>query len=55
MRSKIKEEVYQEWLNQPPIHFPLCTDSPIRNDYNNTSSSSEVGNVENKKDIGIDD
>jgi hypothetical protein len=41
-------------LNQPPIQFPLRTDSPIRNDYNN-SSSSEVGNAKNQKVFGMDD
>jgi hypothetical protein len=55
MRAKIREESYQEWLNQPPIQFPLPPDSPIRNDYNNTSSSSEVGNGDNQKEVGMDD
>jgi hypothetical protein len=49
MREQIREEVYQEWLNQLVIHFPLHRDSPIRNDYDNTSSSLEVGNGDNKK------
>jgi hypothetical protein len=54
MRAQIREEVYQEWLNKPPIQFPLRPDSPIRNDYNN-SSSSEVGNGDNQKEVGMDD
>jgi hypothetical protein len=54
MRAQLGEEVYQEWLNQPPIQFPLHPDSPIRNDYNN-SSSSEVGNGDNKEYVGMDD
>jgi len=53
MRAKIEEEAYQEWLNQPTIQFPLCLDSPIRNDYNN-SSSSKIGNGDNKKEVGMD-
>jgi hypothetical protein len=39
MRAQLGEEVYQDWLNQPSIQFPLRPDSPIRNDYNNSSSS----------------
>ena len=54
MRVQIREEAYQEWLNKPPIQFPLRPDSPIKNDYNN-SSSSEVGNGDNKKKVGMDD
>jgi hypothetical protein len=54
MRAQLGEEVYQEWLNQPPIQFPLRPNSPIRNDYNN-SSSSEVGNGDNQKEVGMDD
>ena len=41
-------------MNQPPIQFPLHPDSPIRNDYNN-SSSLEVGNGDNQKEVGMDD
>ena len=55
MRAQLGEEAYQEWLNQPPIQFPLRPYSPIRNDYNNTSSYSEVGNGDNKKEVGMDD
>ena len=54
LREKIREERYQEWLNQPLIQFPLCTDSPIRNDYNN-SSSSQAGNGRNQIEFGMDD
>ena len=39
-------------MNQPPIQFFLRPDSPIRNDYNN-SSSSQAGNGENKIEVGI--
>ena len=41
-------------MNQPPIQFPLRLDSPIRNDYNN-SSSSQDGNGGNQIEVGIDD
>ena len=54
LRQKIVEERYQEWLNQPPIQFPLRLDSPIRNDYNN-SSSSQAGNRGNQIEVGMDD
>ena len=54
LREKIGEEWYQGWMNQPPIQFPLRPDSPIRNDYNN-SSSSQVGNGGNKIEVGMDD
>jgi hypothetical protein len=43
IRAHIGEEAYQGWLNQPLIQFALHLDSPIRNDYSN-SSSSQVGN-----------
>ena len=54
LREKIREERYQEWLNQPPIQFPLCLDSPIRNAYN-ISSSSQAGNGGNQIEVGTDD
>ena len=54
LREKIREERYQEWLNQPPIQFPLSPDSPIRNDYSN-SSSSQAGNGGNQIEVGMDD
>ena len=54
LREKIWEERYQEWLNQPPIKFPLCPDSPIRNEYNKNSSS-QYGNGGNKIEAGMDD
>ena len=54
LREKNGEERYQEWLNQPPIQFPLCPDSPIRNDYSN-SSSSQAGNGDNQIEVGMDD
>ena len=41
-------------MNQPPIQFLLRLDSPIRNDYSN-SSSSQAGNGGNQIEIGIDD
>jgi hypothetical protein len=55
LRERLREEAYKEWLNQPPIQFPLCPDSPIRNDYNNSSSSSQVGNGGNQIEVGMDD
>ena len=54
LREKIGEERYQEWLNQPLIQFPLRPDSPIRNDYRN-SSSSQAGNGGNQIEVGMDD
>ena len=54
LREKLGEERYQEWLNEPPIQFPLRPDSPIRNDYNN-SSSSQAGNGGNQIEVGMDD
>ena len=54
LREKIGEERYQEWLNQPLIQFLLRPDSPIRNDYNN-SSSSQAGNGDNQIEVGMDD
>ena len=53
LREKIGEERYQEWLNQPPIQFPLRPDLPIRNDYNN-SSSSQARNKGNQIEVGMD-
>ena len=35
--------------------FPLCSDSPIWNDYNNSISSSKVGNESNQMEVGMDD
>ena len=55
LREKLEEERYQEWLNQPPIQFPLRLDSPIRNEYNNSSFSSQVGNGGNKMEVGMDE
>ena len=55
LREIIREEEYKEWLNQPPIQFPLCPDSPIRNDYNNSCSSSQIGNGGNQMEVGMDD
>ena len=40
-------------MNQPPIQFPLRPDSPIRNDYNN-SSSSQADNGGNQIEVGMD-
>ena len=54
LREKIEHEACQEWLNQPPIQFPLCLDSLIRNEYKN-SSSSQVGNGGNQIEVGMDD
>ena len=52
--AQLEEEAYQEWLNQPPIQFPLCPYSPIRNEYKNNSSS-QVGNGINEIEVGMDD
>ena len=41
-------------MNQPPIQFPLRPDSPIRNDYNN-SSSSQASNGGNQIEVGMSD
>ena len=54
LREKLREEWYQEWLNQPPIQFPLRPDSPIRNYYSNNSSS-QAGNGDNKIEVSMDD
>jgi hypothetical protein len=54
IREQLVEEAYQEWLNKPPIQFPLRLDSPIRNDYNN-SGSSQVGNGFNEIEVGMGD
>lgn len=35
--------------------FPLHLDSSIRNDYNNSSYSSQVGNGGNQIEVGVDD
>ena len=41
--AELGEEAYQEWLNQPPIKFPLCQpELPIQN-YSSSTSSSHVG------------
>ena len=54
LREKREEERYQEWFNRPPIQFPLRPDSPIMNEYNN-SSSSQASNASNQIEIGMDD
>jgi hypothetical protein len=54
IRAQLREEAYQEWLNQPPTQLPLHSDSPIRNDYNN-SSSSQARNGVNEIEVGMDD
>ena len=53
-RAQLGEEAYQAWLNQPPIQFPLCPSSPIRNSYSD-SSSSHVINGGNEVDLGMDE
>ena len=55
LRERIEKETYKELLNQPPIQFPLRPNSPIRNEYNNSSSSSQVGNGGNQIEVGMDD
>ena len=54
LREKIREERYQEWLNQPPIQFLLRPDSLIWNDYSNNSSS-QASNGGNQIEVGMDD
>jgi hypothetical protein len=54
IRAQLREEAYQELLNKPNIQFPLHLYSPIRNDYNN-SSSTQVGNGVNQIEVGMDD
>ena len=41
-------------MNQPPIQFPLCPDSLIKNSYRN-SSYSHVGNGGNEIEVGMDE
>ena len=41
-------------MNQPLIQFPLRLDSPIRNDYNN-SSYSQAGNGGTQIEVGMDE
>ena len=53
LREKFGEEGYQEWLNPPLIQFMLHPDSPIRNDYRNSSSSKDR-NVANQIEFGMD-
>ena len=55
LKKIIREEEYKEWLNQPHIRSTPCPASPIRNDYNNDISSSQVGNGGNQIDVGMDD
>lgn len=54
-RERLLEEAYKEWLNQLPIQFPLCRDSPIRNNSNNSSSSSQVWNEGTPIKVGMDE
>ena len=54
IRAQLREEAYQEWLNHPPIQFPLHPNSLIRKDYNNNSSS-QVRNGVNEIEVGMDD
>ena len=41
-------------MNQPPIQFPLCPNSPIMNSYSN-SGSSHVGNGGKEIDVSMDE
>ena len=50
----MREEEYKEQLNQLHIRSTPCPDSPIRNDYNNDSSSSQVGNGGIQMQVGTD-
>ena len=52
--AQLREATCQAWLNQPPIQFPLCLESPIRNAYSNTNSS-HVGDKGNEIEVGMDD
>lgn len=54
-RAKNKEEAYQDWLNQPPIQFPLtCPKSPIQN-YSTSTSSLHDGDGDNDVEVAMDD
>lgn len=52
--AEIEEEAYQEWLNQPPIQFLLCPDSPIKN-FDGNNNSSQVGNGGKETGVGMND
>ena len=55
-REEIGEEAYQEWLNQPPSQFSLThPESPIFQNYSNSTSSSHVGDGGNDVEVGLDD
>ena len=55
-RVELIEEAYQEWLNQPPIQFPLTRpESPIFQNYSSSTSSSHVGDGGNDVEVGMDD
>ena len=51
---EIGEEAYQEWLNQPPIQFPLHLESLIQF-YSSSTSSSHARDGRNDVDVGMDD
>lgn len=54
-RADLGEEAYHEWLNQPPIQFPLHRpESPIQI-YSSSTSSSYVGDGGNDVEVGRDD
>jgi len=55
LRARLREETFKEWLNQPPIQLPLRPNSPIRNHCNNSSSSSQVDNGDNRIEVSMDD
>jgi hypothetical protein len=53
-RAHFGEEACKEWLNQPPIQFPLHPYSPIMDDFNK-SIYSQVGNGVNQIKVCMDD
>ena len=52
-QARLGEEAYQEWLNQPPIQFPLHLESLIQN-LSNKTSSSHVMDGGNDVEVGMD-
>ena len=55
-RAQLGDEAYQEWLNQPPIQFPLTRpESHIFQNYSSSTSSSHVGDGGNDMEASMDD
>ena len=53
-QAQLEEKAYQQWMNQPPILFPPCPQSPIQN-FSSSTSSSHVGDEDNDVEVGMDD